>query len=125
MASSVPRAEVVRVIEMIRHHLGQLHRRMIPAPVAMMEMTTNAWAAQAITAAADLGIADTLANGPLSADELAVALDAPADAPAGGHTVQRRRGVVVRVGPVPGFGPAPRALEPPHRGRSNRSGRHS
>lgn len=46
----------------------------------MMEMITNAWAAQAITAAADLGIADALANGPLTADELAAAVGADADA---------------------------------------------
>jgi DNA-binding transcriptional ArsR family regulator len=52
---------------------------MVPPPAAMLEMITNAWAAQAITAAADLGIADALAGGPLSADELAAAVDANAD----------------------------------------------
>lgn len=40
----------------------------------------EAWTAQAITAAADLGIADALAEGPLSADELATAVDADVDA---------------------------------------------
>lgn len=45
-----------------------------------MELILNAWAAQAITAAADLGIADALAEGPLSAEELAVAVNADADA---------------------------------------------
>lgn len=44
-----------------------------------MEMIINAWAAQAITAAADLGIADALAKGPLSADELAAAVGADVD----------------------------------------------
>jgi DNA-binding transcriptional ArsR family regulator len=53
---------------------------MVPAPVAMMEMVVDMWAAQAITAAADLGIADALAKGPLSADELATAVNADADA---------------------------------------------
>ena len=71
--------QVVRAMELVRHQLAQLHRRMVPPQAAMMEMITNAWAAQAITAAADLGIADALANGPLSADELAAALDAEAD----------------------------------------------
>ena len=52
----------------------------MPPPVAIMEMAVEAWAAQAITAAADLGIADALAKGPLSADELAAAVDADADA---------------------------------------------
>jgi hypothetical protein len=70
---------VVRAIEVVRHQLGQLHRRMVPPQAAMMELITNGWAAQAITAAADLGIADALANGPLSGDELATAVDAEAD----------------------------------------------
>jgi DNA-binding transcriptional ArsR family regulator len=52
---------------------------MVPPPAAMMEMITNAWAAQAITAAADLGIADALAKAPMTADELADAVDADAD----------------------------------------------
>jgi hypothetical protein len=53
---------------------------MVPPPIAMIEMITDAWATQAITAAADLGIADALAKGPLSADELASAVNADADA---------------------------------------------
>jgi O-methyltransferase/methyltransferase family protein len=76
----IPPAKVVRAIETARHHLGRLHRRMLPAPIVMMEMIVDAWAAQAITAAADLGIADALAKGPRSADELASAVDADADA---------------------------------------------
>lgn len=80
MASSkLPPAKVVRAIEIVRHHIGRLHRRMIPPAAAMMEMITNAWAAQAITAAADLRIADALTNGPLSSDELAAAVNADPD----------------------------------------------
>ncbi len=45
-----------------------------------MEMVVDMWAAQAITAAADLGVADALAKGPMSADELAAAVNANADA---------------------------------------------
>jgi DNA-binding transcriptional ArsR family regulator len=78
-SSKIPPARVVRVLEIVRHHLGQLHRRMIPPSAAVMEMITNAWVAQAITAAADLGLADALADGPLSADELATAVNANAD----------------------------------------------
>jgi hypothetical protein len=78
-SSKLPPAQLVRAIEIVRHHLGQLHQRLIPPPAAMMEMITNAWAAQAITAAAVLGIADALANGPLPADELASAVNADAD----------------------------------------------
>ena len=77
--SKVPPARVVRIIEVVHHHLGQLHRRMVPPPAALLEMITDAWASQAITAAADLGIADALAGGPLSAEELATAVNANAD----------------------------------------------
>jgi hypothetical protein len=80
MASKVPPAKVVRVIESLRHQLARLHRRLVPPQVAMIEMIVDAWPAQAITAAADLGIADALAKAPLSADELAAAVNADADA---------------------------------------------
>ncbi|OMC47073.1 hydroxyneurosporene methyltransferase [Mycobacterium sp. IS-2888] len=76
MASNVPPAKVVRGIERARHHLAQLYRRLVPPSVAMIEMIMDAWSAQAITAAADLGIADALAKGPLTVDELAAAVDA-------------------------------------------------
>ena len=76
----IPPAPIIRAIEIARHHLGLLHKRMVPPHAAMMEMVIDAWAAQAITAAADLGIADALENGPLSIDELAAAVDADADA---------------------------------------------
>ncbi len=78
-SSTLPPVRVGRAIDFVRHHVGQLHRRMVPPSAAMMEMITNAWAAQAITAAADLGIADVLAQGPLSADDLATAVGADAD----------------------------------------------
>jgi DNA-binding transcriptional ArsR family regulator len=77
--SKIPPARVVRVVEFLRHRVGQLHRRLVPPPAAMIDMITNAWVAQAITAAADLGIADALASGPLSVDELAAVVDAKAD----------------------------------------------
>ncbi|AGZ50238.1 methyltransferase [Mycobacterium kansasii] len=80
MAAKLPPAGVVRIVETVRHHLGRLHRGLVPAPVALMEMILQAWAAQAITVAADLGIADALANGPMTADELAAAVGADADA---------------------------------------------
>jgi hypothetical protein len=48
---SLPPAQVVRAIEIVRQYVGQLYQRLIPPPAAMMEMVVNAWAAQAITAA--------------------------------------------------------------------------
>jgi DNA-binding transcriptional ArsR family regulator len=80
LSSMIPSAQVARMVDIGRHRLGQVQQRMVPAPVVVMEMITNAWAAQAITAAADLGIADALAKGPLPIDELASAVNADADA---------------------------------------------
>ncbi|WP_156689355.1 methyltransferase [Mycobacterium sp. Marseille-P9652] len=78
--STIPPAKVVRAIERTRHHLGRLYRRSIPAPAGLLEMLMDAFVAQAITTAADLGIADALANGPLSPEDLARAVDADTDA---------------------------------------------
>ncbi|OBA57474.1 hydroxyneurosporene methyltransferase [Mycobacterium sp. 1100029.7] len=90
-SQTLPPAQFARAVEIVRYRIGQLHQRMVPPPAAMMEMITNAWAAQAITAAADLGIADALAKGPKTVDELADVVDADAD------TVSRLlRGLVSR-----------------------------
>ncbi len=80
MTAKVPPANVARVVERIRHHLYRLHQRLTPAPAAMMEMIIAGWTSQAITVAAQLGVADALADGPLPIDELAVRVGADADA---------------------------------------------
>ena len=51
-----------------------------PPYAAMTEMIMNAWTAQAITAAVDLGIADALADGPIRLEELASRVNADPDA---------------------------------------------
>jgi C-methyltransferase len=78
--AKVPPARLARVVEWIRHHLYRLHQRLTPAPAAMMEMIIATWTSQAITAAAQLGVADALANGPLPIDEVAARVGADADA---------------------------------------------
>ena len=82
--AKVPPAKLARVVEWIRHHLYRLHQRLTPAPAAMMEMILATWTSQAITVAAQLGVADALADGPLPIDELAarVGADAGRAAPA-------------------------------------------
>lgn len=75
-----PVAELARVVEWIRHHLYRLLYRLVPAPAAMMEMIIASWTAQAITVAAQLGVADALADGPQPIDELAARVGADADA---------------------------------------------
>src|SRR3984957_36381 len=76
----VPPAKLARFVEWIRHYLSRLHQRMTPAPAAMMEMIIATWTSQAITVAAQLGVADALANGPLPIGELAARVDADEDA---------------------------------------------
>jgi C-methyltransferase len=78
--AKVPPAKLVRVVDWIRHHLFRLHQRMTPAPAAMMEMIIATWTSQAITVAAQLGVADALAYGPLPIDELAARVGADTDA---------------------------------------------
>jgi C-methyltransferase len=78
--AKVPPAKLARIVEWIRHHLGRLNQRLVPAPAAMLEMILANWTSQAITVAAQLGVADALANGPLPIDELAARVGADADA---------------------------------------------
>jgi len=77
---NVPPPGLVRVIERARHYVGRLHQRLAPAPVVMQELIFAAWMSQAIAAAADLGIADTLAKEPLDLHELADRVGADPDA---------------------------------------------
>src|ERR1700759_5299642 len=80
MPTSAPPAILARVVEWVRHHLYRLNQRLVPAPAAMMEMVIATWTSQAIAVAAELGVADTLADGPLPIDELAARVGADADA---------------------------------------------
>ncbi len=76
----VPPVAAARVVERLRHHLYRLNQRLLPAPAAMMEMIVATWLSQAITVAAELGVADALAAGPMTIDELAAAVGANSDA---------------------------------------------
>ena len=76
----IPPAKVARIVERFRHYLYRLHQRSAPAAVAMLEMVMAAWVAQAIQVAAELGIADALADDPLPLDDLADRVGADPDA---------------------------------------------
>src|ERR1700752_1512079 len=69
--TKVPPAKLARVVEWIRHYLYRLHQRLTPTPAAMMEMIIATWMSQAITVAAQLGVADALTDGPPPIEELA------------------------------------------------------
>jgi C-methyltransferase len=78
--AKVPPAKAARIVEWLRHHLYRLNQRLTPAPAAMMEMIIATWTSQAIAVAAELGVADALADGPLTIDELAHRAGADPDA---------------------------------------------
>jgi DNA-binding transcriptional ArsR family regulator len=78
--SKVPPAKAVRLVEHARHVLGRVHKRTTPPAAAVLDMLFGAWRAQGLAAAADLKIADALADGPLPIDELARRVDADPDA---------------------------------------------
>lgn len=78
--TKVPPVPLVRGVDRARHHLLRLHQSLAPAPAVMVELITGAWLSQAITVAAELRIADALAEKPLGIDELAGTVDADPDA---------------------------------------------
>lgn len=80
LTSKVPPVKVARAVERVREQLSRLRQRSAPPAAVMMELILNAWVAQAIACAADLGVADALANGPLSGEQLADRVGAEPDA---------------------------------------------
>lgn len=76
----MPPVPMVRLVERVRDRVYRLHQRLAPAPITMVELILAGWVSQAIEVAAELGIADALADGPLPADELARRVDADPEA---------------------------------------------
>lgn len=76
----MPPAKLVRAIERARHVIGSVHRRTAPPAATMLEMIIGAWRAQGIAVAAELKVADALADGPLPIDTLARRVEADPDA---------------------------------------------
>ncbi len=77
--AKIPPARIVRLVDSARTSLQKVTRAMVPGNVALLEATQGAWVTQALYAAAKLGIADELANGPKSADEVAASVGAHPD----------------------------------------------
>ena len=57
-----------------------MHDTAPPPHAAMLQTMMGMWTAQIVSAVAQLGVADRLANGPSSIDDLARACDANPDA---------------------------------------------
>jgi O-methyltransferase/methyltransferase family protein len=79
-STKVPPVRLAQAVQRIRDHLLRLHQSLAPAPAVMGEFITAAWMAQSITVAADLRVADALAEMPLGIDELASRVGADPDA---------------------------------------------
>ncbi|MFF0529725.1 methyltransferase [Nocardia amikacinitolerans] len=77
---TMPPLPLLRAVDRFRGALAVLHRKVVPGHIALMEMMTSGWLAQAIATAAELGIADELARGPRQGAELAAAVGADEDA---------------------------------------------
>lgn len=75
-----PPAGVVRVVDKVRDRVRAVHRRMVPPPVAMLELIMGSMVTQALYVAAKLGIADVLKDGPLPPKDIAERVGADPDA---------------------------------------------
>jgi hypothetical protein len=76
---AVPPRAAVRITSALRGALLRLADLLLPAHIAVVEQSHRFTAAHLLAALAELGIADHLAKGPKTADELAVLVDADAD----------------------------------------------
>lgn len=68
---ATPPASLVNVLGRVRAALGYLQRSTVPPNVALFELAQGAWVTQALYAAVHLRLADELAAGPSTADEVA------------------------------------------------------
>ena len=78
--SRLPPVTVVRAATAVRTALQALTRRMVPPEVGLLELASGFMATHAVYAAAKLGIADALAEGPLAADDVAAETGSDPDA---------------------------------------------
>lgn len=78
-APPVLAAPSARVAATLRRKLRSLEQRLMPPPAAVLEMITGGMLTQAISVAAELGVADLLAERPLSAAELSGSLGVSED----------------------------------------------
>jgi len=78
--SGVPPTRVVRIGTAVRTVLQNTTRRMVPAPVALLELAAGFMATHAVYAVARLGVADVLSDGPRTASDVAAEIGADPDA---------------------------------------------
>lgn len=67
----LPPMGVIRAVNKLRTGVSTLQRKMVPPHVALLELVTGMWAAQATGVAASLGVADHIGEHGATAEELA------------------------------------------------------
>ncbi|MFI5502491.1 methyltransferase [Nocardia asteroides] len=72
----LPPIPVLRALDRVRDALAALNRRLVPGHIALLDLQIAGFLSQAVSTAAELGIADELADGPRTAAQLARAVDA-------------------------------------------------
>jgi hypothetical protein len=76
-----PPPRLVHAATVVRTALQNAARRMVPPEIGLLELASGFMSTQVVYTAARLGIADALADGPLSADDVAECFArAPTDA---------------------------------------------
>ena len=91
MAGRPPPRLAVRAVVALRRRLQRLADRLIPAHVALFDQSIGVGRTQVIGTLADLGVADELAKGPATAEQVAGRVGANADAL---HRVMRAAAVL-------------------------------
>lgn len=76
----LPHVRVARAANGVRSALQGMARRMVPPEVGVLELSTAFMTTQAVYAVARLGVADALAAGPRSSEEIAAEIGTNADA---------------------------------------------
>lgn len=54
---------IIRILKSFRSFLSRLHKKLVPAPIALLEVGLGHWQGQALMVAAELNIADHIKNG--------------------------------------------------------------
>ncbi len=67
----LPPLQIVNTVNKIRSGFTKLNQKMVPAPVALLEMVSAIWVSQSIGVAAKLGIADHIQGAGTVVDEIA------------------------------------------------------
>ena len=75
----LPPYKVIDTVNRIRSGVSKLNQKMVPAPVALMEMITGSWLTQAISVVAKLGVADHIDDRSVTSAELASKVGAHPD----------------------------------------------